>query len=115
MRKQDKLEAYTYALLCAHCSIDYESKDNSYSSSRAGEIMVESCLNLDNWYLYKYGSCLPSLSDIHTMFPEFARQRPIWRGEIDCWWPMPWKNKEGHKKRIEAIERAIQLTEQLPH
>lgn len=91
LSKKQKLEAYTYALLCALSARD---------SRLQGNILIGVCINLDDWAIN---------NEIHNAsFPEFVSQRPANKSFL--WWPC---NVKGMDLRIAAIERAIHLTEQL--
>lgn len=91
LTRREKLDAYTYALLCIY---EYLSNDN-------GDCFV--CNNLGRWINENEKKCYPfSLED----FPEFAKQQPV--NSSGSWWGIYEMDK-----RIAAIERAIHLTEQL--
>lgn len=112
LTKSQKLEAYTYALLCAHSLIG--AFKEAYNKGE-DEVSAGTCINLDEWgqnrkfwhnnYPYSY---------IITFFPEFKKQEPFIKCEHGLWWDYPFNNPIDHHKRIAAIERAIHLTEQLP-
>lgn len=112
LTKQQKLEAYTYALLCAHSVAD----DSSGSIPEMYFVKLIShhpwyvCHNLGAWYCENFGY-ISMFLDGHQVFPEFFMQKPDHSRLV--WWPTPNQSKIGHSLRIAAIEAAINLTEQL--
>lgn len=45
---------------------------------------------------------------IKTLFPEFYKQKPLFKGAENVWWE---RGPRGFRKRIKALEKAIKSTE----
>jgi len=94
--KKQKLEAYTYALLCIYVYMDDQSEDQFI------------CNNLGRWMSKDEKK---SFDFELSVFPEFAQQKPTHEIPVNVgggWW-----HHRNNGARIRAIERAIRLTEQL--
>lgn len=103
LTKQQKLEAYTYALFIALARIDDR---ESY------DICASVCRSLGNYVEHLFGYYFFADESLQ-LAPEFRSQKPADRNEQCLWWIVPERDIKEHMLRIAAIEKAIELTEQL--
>lgn len=98
LSKEQKLDAYTYAML-----IELSSDYTNFKTWWVVCYSLKVYMNDGNEYTpvdYSYTS-------INLLFREFYRQKPKGIEIGDRWWDI------GSPERLSAIERAIHLTEQL--
>jgi hypothetical protein len=110
LTKQQKLEAYTYAMVCIleNLTIANDSNVDSHERINGYDLRLGICLMLRDW-MDQDLSIVDEWISMSLTFPEFFESEPAFHGSY--WWD---HNKAGQTQRLKAMENAIQLTEKLP-